>query len=181
MSRLKREKAMTIGAIILLVIVIFLAGYHLERNAYQVIHENDRPLEKDSEKIFAYMRSELVYAHDVTNASKKPNDKHDWHCLYIKNNILYRDHKPVFSLTWYEKRQVSMTYVGYIRSKSRIDFTLTIQENKQSYTKRQSLKLLSIDLENSIDKRLPTGEQTYDLSITKSSLNKKKYKLYYYQ
>lgn len=45
---------------------------------------------------------------------------------------------------------------------------------------RQSLKLLSIDLKNSIDKRLPTGEETYDLSIDHTKLNKKKYKLYYY-
>lgn len=180
MSQKRREKIITIGALVLLLIIIFFAGYKLHQNALEVMRENQDPLEKDCQKIFTAMRTELVYAHDVTNNRHQPNKKHNWHCLYIQNGILYKDKHPIFKEEWFDDRQVAMTYVGYIRSKSRIDFTLTITEKGRSYSMRQSLKLLSIDLKNSIDKRLPTGEETYDLSVDHTKLNKKKYKLYYY-
>lgn len=117
MSQKRREKIITIGALVLLLIIIFFAGYKLHQNALEVMHENQDPLEKDCRKIFAFMRGEMVYAHDVTNNRHRPNKKHDWHCLYIQNGILYKDKHPIFKEEWFEDRQVAMTYVGYIRSK----------------------------------------------------------------
>lgn len=176
----RKEKCLFVTLIILLLGIILISGYHLYEDARDISDSSLSSADRDADQLLTPIADELRYAKDVTLKKKVPQTDHQWHCFYIKNGMLYRDHKIIKGRQWYTRRYVGITFVAYIRSKSRIDFTVSLQRDGDDYQKRLSLRLLKFDLVNSIDKDSPVGEETYDLSLD-SSLNQKKLKLYYYK
>lgn len=170
-----------VALIIILVIIIFISGAHLVRNGVYVYRFNSQRADEDCNRLFRVISDDMTYATDVTLRRKEPNKLHHWHAFYVRNGMLYHDQKIVAGKDWYRNHKVKITYVAYIRSKSRIDFTIRLYNQTDHYEKRLSLALLHFKLVNSVNKNSPVAQQTYDLSITDHTINKNKLKLYYYR
>lgn len=117
------------------------------------------------DKISEYVRDQLEYSTDVTMATENKYALSDgWHYLYVSEGKLYRDGKSVYSDGYYNSGTLEVTYVGYTQSKSRMDLTYTLKNDSDSYQKKDTLKLLNLNLKDT-DISYPDTDDTYYLDI----------------
>ena len=135
-------------------------------------------LKTSVDKISEYVRDQLEYSTEVTmsKAGTAPTSDSDWHYLYVKDGMLYRDGESVYTAGYYSGKSLNITFVGYYKSKSRMDLTYTLGTGSDSYEKKDTLKLVNLNL-SSENVTYPDTDATYYLDID-SSNNGGKY-LYY--
>lgn len=173
----QQERYMTFLVVIIMISSLMIAGYRIYKMVPKKTFSN-RSMMNDCDELYNVIRGELVTSTDVVLSTKKPG-KGDWHCLYVKGNKLYKDRKIVKGKDWYKHRSLTITYVAYIRNQSRIDFKINLTKYHLSYSQRNTVELLKMNLKNHIKKSDATGEESYTLAIDDPKHNPKKYKLYY--
>lgn len=172
-------KVKKIKIYLLMLITFCILGYSSYK-FYQIVdnalHYNEKRIQKKTEKVIKYVHDELVFVPYLTYTDEKPDTDHKWQSLYIKNGMLYKNDHPVYKKSFYKNHKLSISFLAYIRSKSRLDFTYEM-DGKYDYTEKQTLELLKFKLKNHLDASLPDSTETYNLDVDVNHHNK----IYYYK
>ncbi|WP_029073146.1 hypothetical protein [Kandleria vitulina] len=152
------------------------SSFHFYRIVDNALHYNEKLIQKKTEKVIKYVHDELIYTPYLTFTNASPDNEHKWQALYVKNGMLYKNNHLVFKKSFYKGHKLSIHFLGYIRSKSRIDFKYEM-EGKYDYAQKQTLELLKFKLKNHLDTNLPDSTELYNLDINENQHNK----IYYYK
>lgn len=141
--------SIAIGAIVLLVVGSLLVDsiHFFSSVSYSDIDK------RALDSIVLQIRTEVEYAGDVRlmlyNDSRAPevSSKSDWHCFYVKDNVLYRDDKQLYSLSFYNNRKLEIIAKGNYQNKARVDLTYQFldESNENVYSSRDTIMFLNIE------------------------------------
>lgn len=131
-----------------------------------------------------YFQNELIYASEVKIANTKP-DGNDWHWLYVKNDVLYRDNDfgnsediKVYLDEFYNRKKLKITARGYDKYRLILNFYLNNDDNKTIYKTATTIELLNfkeqINKETEGISPFSKAGNTVDLDNSSST-----YKIYY--
>lgn len=132
------------------------------------------------DEIIDFVRSEIQYSSDVRVVKEKPkttNEKDDWHCLYVKDDVLYRDDQQLFTKDFYSNGKLNMNAKCSYESNQRIDISYSLRdENEVLYSSRDTIVLFNLKVSDEIKNQGLYTQESQDLSIGSDGNG---YRIYY--
>lgn len=174
--------SIAIGSIVLLIIGTLLVQ---SIQFFSNVSHNDVD-KRLVDSIVTFIRDEVEYSTDVRLMSQSDEnspiigDDSQWHCFYIKDGYLYRDHKKIYSDSFYDSKTLIIEAKGNYQNNVRVDLIFELyDEEEKVYSTRDTLVLLNITVSQEImNKGLFNVESSVKLTNLKSN-EKKDYALYY--
>lgn len=158
----KNNKGMTLVEIVIVLLIASIAmtitGGILVNSLGYFDDSTKVSIDKQSvDGILDYIDGEIKYATDVAVSSSKPDNRENWHCLYVKpiggtnsQNILYRDNddSPVFSEDYYTKRNLAIEVRGFTVNEHRLDVRVKYKDkaNKEVYKTSKTFELVNLNM-----------------------------------
>ena len=145
--------SIAVGSVALLVAgSIFLDSMHFFSNVSY--SDLDKRL---LDTLVSFVRDEVEYSTDVRlmlhNDSQAPeiSEKSGWHCFYVKDNVLYRDNKQLFSNDFYNHKKLVIIAKGNYQNKMRVDLTYQLFDDKEEvYSSRDTIMFLNVKVSDEI-------------------------------
>lgn len=131
-----------------------------------------------------YFQNELIYASEVKIANVKPEGD-DWHWLYVKNDVLYRDNDfgnsediKVYLDEFYNRKKLKITARGYDKYRLILNFYLNNDDNKTIYKTATTIELLNFkeQINKETEGISPFSKEGNTVDLDNSSST---YKIYY--
>lgn len=129
------------------------------------------------DSVIDFVRTEIQYSSDVRVVNQAPvskNEKDDWHSIYIKDNVLYRDDKQIFSKDFYSNKPLIMSAKCNYESNQRIDIYYSLGNNE--YSSRDTVVLFNLIVSDEIKNQGLYVQESKDLSVDSGGIG---YRIYY--
>lgn len=153
-------------------IIVGIAG-SMMISAFKEVYNANVDLERRIvHSVIDVVREDTQYATDVRLI--QPDERNDelfkeeddWHFIYVKNGVLYRDDEPLFPSSFYKDKTIYLVAKGDYQNGVRVDFEYYLKDEngKNVYSTRDTIMYINVQVSDDLKNGL------YD-QTSKASMN----------